>query len=98
MTARRLSGKLADPAFRHRRALAAGQASRAAYERRRLRLGERYATKGAAYAAGYRQGYSTAMHWWARKVRRDQQRRVGVMTRGARESSTTSSGPRGAAR
>lgn len=39
---------------------------------RELKAG-RYATKGVAYVAGYRAGYTTAMRWWQEKLRRQSQ-------------------------
>lgn len=76
MTRRRApqGGKCADPAWRHARAVKANTAARARYERDRETAGERYATKGVAYVAGYRHGYQTAMRWWARRAARDAER------------------------
>lgn len=63
-------GKLLDPQWRHQRGVTAGAASRASYERRREAEGARFATKGVAYAAGYRRGYQSAFAWWRRKYLR----------------------------
>lgn len=49
-----------------------GLAARDTYARRRTEIGDRYATKGDAYAAGYRRGYMTAMVWWRRRSRRSE--------------------------
>lgn len=49
------------------RARKAGLGNRARCEAARKAKGSRYATKGDAYAAGYRSGYQTAMAWWQRK-------------------------------
>lgn len=54
-------GKLNDPAWRQARSAAAVTALRAAAEQSREERGERYATKGEAYAAGYRMGYNVAL-------------------------------------
>lgn len=62
-----VGGKCADPVWKSERARKAGLANRKVAEQRRLAIGKRYPTKGAAYAAGYRQGYHTAMQWWERK-------------------------------
>lgn len=63
-------GKVLDPAWRHARAVQAGAAARRAYERQRRERGDAFATKGDAYAAGYRCGYYRAMRWWRRKFAR----------------------------
>lgn len=63
-------GVVRDAAWRHGRAVAAGAATRLVYRRRALEQAERFATKSAAYAAGYRRGYQTAMGWWKRKTAR----------------------------
>lgn len=63
-----------DAVWRHRRALAAGAASRKTYRRRSLELGKQFKTKSAAYAAGYRRGYQSAMCWWKRKAERELRR------------------------
>lgn len=65
------TGKVLDPAWRQARGRKGGAAARATYERRRRERGERFATKGDAFAAGYRAGYRTAIAWWARKYRRE---------------------------
>lgn len=72
MTLRRpLGGKAADPIWRQERARKAGIAAREAHRRRYEARAERYATKGVAYAAGYKTGYQAAMHWWQRKYQRE---------------------------
>lgn len=63
--------KLADPLWRHARALKAGEGARKAHQEQRRERGNRYGTKADAYAGGYRQGYQTAMAWWTRKWRRE---------------------------
>ncbi len=56
-----------DAGWRHRRAVEAGKKSRESYRRRQETEAEKYATKGVAYAAGYRRGYQTAMAWARRR-------------------------------
>lgn len=64
-------GKCADPIWRQERARKAGIASRAAVHARFEATAAKYSTKGIAYAAGYRVGYTAAMHWWQRKIQRE---------------------------
>lgn len=54
----------------HRRALAAGIASREAYARRAAERGNRYRTRAKAYVAGYETGYFAAYRFWKSKYRR----------------------------
>jgi hypothetical protein len=60
-TKRRLGGKELDPAWRRDRSIKAVAGIRAAAEASRKLRGERFDTKGDAYAAGYRLGYSVAL-------------------------------------
>jgi hypothetical protein len=62
--------------WRQARARAGGEGRRKAFEREREARGERYATKGVAYVAGYRAGYYAAMRWWALKVKRERAKRA----------------------
>jgi hypothetical protein len=50
-----------DAAWRKARAIKAGAAAKQAFREARETRGERYATKGIAYAAGYRIGYRQAL-------------------------------------
>lgn len=63
-------GKLADPAFRHERAMRAGAAARRLYLQRSLERADGFPSKAAAYTAGYRTGYHRAMAWWKQRVKR----------------------------
>lgn len=63
------SGKVADPVWRAERSARASLAATATFEERREAIGDTFDTKGLAYQAGYRAGYSNAMHKWRRKFR-----------------------------
>jgi len=45
-------------------------AMRASHAKAREAKASKYATKGVAYVAGYRAGYTTAMRWWQEQFRR----------------------------
>lgn len=59
------------PAWRHARSLKAGRAAAVKRIAEREAKCVRYATKGVAYQAGYRQGYTSASAWWRHKLARE---------------------------
>jgi hypothetical protein len=63
------SEQIHDEAWRADRARRGGQAARSAFEEARRERGDRYPTKGDAYAAGYRLGYLIAQRVERRRRR-----------------------------
>ncbi len=66
-------GKCLDLEWKRARTRKANAARRTNQAKLREQRAVKYETKGAAYTAGYRLGYTAAMHWWQRKVERDLQ-------------------------
>ena len=60
------------PDWRHQRAIKTGNIVRERFRAEMEARGDKYATKGVAYQAGYHRGYTTAMNWWKRKFEREQ--------------------------
>jgi hypothetical protein len=63
-----------DPAWRHQRAVKAGEAARRAHQRRAIERSVGY-TKAENYIRGYRVGFNRAYQFWRAKFLRAQQQR-----------------------